>query len=276
MIRHAGGIGLQLATLLTLAAVASPHSWAEAFQSNTAEEKEFEEIRKSSSDFKVWTQAAQGMLGRFGYGVGPFDGRLTDQTRSALRRYQKANRIEPTGDLDFRTWNLLTSDLEATESPVYIPRALALLDYWDDWATVSGIWIEQGTQEESRTIPKTFSFAHFRCEKRLKVCIESIANMHGANLTSVETNLHEIARWDKYEIVTEPYDVPLCVRYITRVNRTTKQVTRNRYPKSVNSGCEMLEKREMIFTLIDGHKAWARSLEKHSEDMKRIVLSETN
>ncbi len=43
-------------------------------------------------------------LGRFRYGIGPFDGLLDEKTRRALREYQAYNALSPTGKYKQKVW----------------------------------------------------------------------------------------------------------------------------------------------------------------------------
>jgi hypothetical protein len=49
----------------------------------------------------------QAFLKTAGYDPGPADGQLGPKTRGALRAYQQANGLSPTGELDDETWEKL-------------------------------------------------------------------------------------------------------------------------------------------------------------------------
>lgn len=53
------------------------------------------------------TKAAERMLRRAGFRPGKIDAKLTGNSRTALAQFQQAAGLEPTGDLDRRTWNKL-------------------------------------------------------------------------------------------------------------------------------------------------------------------------
>src|SRR3982750_4650883 len=69
---------------------------AEEEQEITAE---LDKLRANPKERRRLIMAAQMLLGRLGYGVGPFDGRFDDKTRRALLYYQQTNRLSGSGEL---------------------------------------------------------------------------------------------------------------------------------------------------------------------------------
>src|SRR5690242_2349869 len=89
----------------------------------STESEEAHEIKKNLDKINATPQerrrlivVVQMLLGRFGYGTGPFDGRFDDKTRRAVKYYQETNKLPATGELDYQTLKRLTDDSSAVET----------------------------------------------------------------------------------------------------------------------------------------------------------------
>ena len=60
-------------------------------------------LRKNAKEFRTLITGVQIFLGRFGYGVGPFTGKLDAGTKQARTAYQKKTGLPGTGDINFET-----------------------------------------------------------------------------------------------------------------------------------------------------------------------------
>jgi hypothetical protein len=94
-------------------------------------------IEQSRSDPTKWrfiVVRVQMALGRFGYGIGPFDGLLDEKTRRALREYQAYNALSPTGAIDPQSFMKLEEDMKKlalVQFPVRLPRYQFADALWD-------------------------------------------------------------------------------------------------------------------------------------------------
>src|SRR5580704_2054408 len=178
-------------------------------------EESFNEIRK---DPRSWAQSlleSQESLAKFGYGT-LFTGKLDDRTKEALRAYQGKNHLPATGDLDFATWKRIQHDGISLEADIPIGPMYVFNDSdWDNVVTAQGIWLEQGKEPTSETPLRT---TRIECFKPNKVCV---AATHGDTLINIQ--YLNIARWDKFEIETQPDDLP-CGREYIEINRSQKTV----------------------------------------------------
>ena len=85
---------------------------------------------------------AQMLLGRFGYGAGPFDGRFDDKTRRATKYYQEFNKFSATGELDYRTLKKLMDDSGWLEQlSVHLPSGTFADEKWDTAVSATGTWV---------------------------------------------------------------------------------------------------------------------------------------
>jgi Putative peptidoglycan binding domain len=178
-------------------------------------EESFNEIRRDPGSWARSLLDSQQALARFGYGT-LFTAKLDDRTKEALRSYQGRNHLTATGDLDFATWQRIQRDEASVEADIPIgPMYLFNDQDWDNLLTAQGIWLEQGKEPTSGTPLKT---TRIECFKPNKVCV---AATHGATLITIQ--YLNVARWDKFEIETEPDDLP-CGREYIQINRSQKTV----------------------------------------------------
>lgn len=178
-------------------------------------EQAFSEIKQ---DPKSWAQSvldAQEALGRFGYGT-LFTAKLDERTQEALKSYQHHNGLPATGELDFATWlqvqhdeNALTADIPL--GPLYIFND----SNWDNALTTQGIWLEQSKEPSAEMIVRP---SRIECFKSSNLCI---AATRGDTLITLQ--YLTVARWDKFEIETQPDELP-CGREYVQINRPQKTV----------------------------------------------------
>jgi hypothetical protein len=213
---------------------------------------EYENTRQMTT---LWTQF---LLGRLGYGVGPYNGVLDEKTKNALREYQKQRNLPITGDpLSFETFEQTYKDTELLDyEPVNLPRLFVSLDFWQSgYVSGKGTWVL--TNEKMGWPEQT---THIQCLRDRRICIEATAVLtgEGRNKTvSVDTDVYEIERWDDHEIVTKPRETSAgCVRYVRRFNRVQKSVTGLRSTISTGELCKGVEIKEMHMILSDGFKVY--------------------
>jgi peptidoglycan hydrolase-like protein with peptidoglycan-binding domain len=202
---------------------------------------------------RLATVLAEMMLGRLGYGVGSFDGVLSDNDKAALLRYQAQRGLALTGDpLDFDTTKRLGADLNLLDSiPLPLPRRIVSLNAWNSgWVSAEGTWTIVGDKMASPERTATI-----QCERGRAICTEAQAivgnGLGGRYLENVDLNVHEIERWDDKEITTKPLEFG-CVRYVLRINRSQQSVTAIRSTTSTEGICKDVTNSEFYLVLSDG------------------------
>jgi hypothetical protein len=201
---------------------------------------------------------AQLLLGRLGYGVGPYNGVLDEKTKNALREYQKQRNLPITGDpLSFETFERITKDTALVDyEPANLPRLFVSLDFWQSgYVSGKGTWVL--TSEKMGWPEQT---THIQCLRDQRVCIEATAILtgnDGSKTINLDTDVYEIERWDDHEIITKPRETSAsCVRYVRKFNRVQKSVTGLRSTISIGGPCKGVEAKEMHMILSDGFKVY--------------------
>jgi len=214
---------------------------------------------------------AQLLLGRLGYGVGPYNGVLDEKTQTALREYQMQRNLPVTGDpLSFETLEQINEDMDLLDyGPVNLPRLFVFLDLWQSgYVSAKGTWILTG---EKMGLPEQTT--HIQCFRDRRVCIEATALIEGSGknrLLTLDSDEYEIERWDDYEIVTKPKQFG-CVRYIRRFNRIQKSVTGLRSTTSTDELCKVVETKELHTTLSDGFKVYWELYENSKKALRKLI-----
>lgn len=162
--------------------------------------EQLDKLRANPKERRRLIVVAQMLLGRFGYGVGPFDGRFDDKTRRAVKYYQESNKLPPTGELDYLTLKKLTDDSDWLELlPVQFPPYVFISDTWAASVSANGTWtIMNGRQAVPLQTTK------IECRRKWNHCTESTAVVGEGNQLVLNTDDYEVERWDDQEIVTKP------------------------------------------------------------------------
>ena len=122
---------------------------------------------------------------------------------------------------------------------------------WDTYFSAKGTWVFENSNEKmANRIPKTT----IKCYRDNDLCIEATADIASGQLM-VTLEEFQIERWDKYEIVTKPYDYE-CVRYVLRINRQQRSVKKLRTILSSKDICKGLEVEDKYIRLINGFDEW--------------------
>jgi hypothetical protein len=198
----------------------SQRSWNEIKKQNAQYLKELKE-----KDPAAWSKIraqdildTQEALASFGYGT-VFTATLDDKTVEALRLYQKRSGLPVTGDVDTSTVQRLTEDKAELERRIPLGPIYTFADQdWDNLVTIEGTRVEQGKVLDARTpiLP-----TRVECLKSTGLCIVATQTSQGSEYIHVEW--FEVQRWDAYEIVTKPSDLP-CGRETMHINRPSKTV----------------------------------------------------
>lgn len=243
------GIGVMLAlSVISPNAAGAP---ADALRGGEAqEEAELVKMAKEKpQQYREYVAMMQMALGAFGFGTGPFDGILDERTIKAIRTYQGVRGLPQTGRPNSRTAESLMGDYELwTQNPPLLPKLRVFLDTWDQgYVSAEGTWIIEG-EKSGRPIQTS----RLECHMNRKICTEATTHMTG-NYLSVGVEEHSIERWDSHEIVTKPSDsgAMRCVRYTTRIGRTSRTVTGLRLRISEDGLCKDFTP-ELRLRLVDG------------------------
>lgn len=181
-----------------------------------------------------------------GYGYGTtFTGISDDRTKEAIKNYQNAREIAPSGVIDAETFWSLTRDNDWVDERVISMIRFDL--YWyDDSVTANGVWDrmnDKATYLESTDI---------ECDRAKGKCIEADA-MISFNILAAKQTEFAITKWDEYEVVAED-TTPPCERDELRINHQEKSVTVISTPTYKNESCaKALGKPETItYRLVSG------------------------
>src|ERR1700730_11527021 len=171
--------------------------------------------QKDPSGWAQTVPESQKSLAKFGYGT-LFTGKLDDRTKDAVRAYQNRNKLSPTGDLDYATWTQIQLDNAALVPEIPVGPMYVFNDSdWDSVLAHEGVWLEKGREPSDKT-PLTST--RIECIKSNRTCI---AATHRETLIHLQYLM--IERWDKYEIETQPDDLP-CGREHLHISRPEKAV----------------------------------------------------
>jgi hypothetical protein len=224
---------------------------------------------------KMANLLAQLLLGRLGYGIGPYSTVLDEKSEKALREYQKLRNLPITGDpLSFETFEQINNDTEFLDyQPVTLPSLHVFLDSWNQgYVSAKGTWV---LTNEKMGLPEQATDIH--CFRDRRTCTEATAIVSGKGSNrslTVDSDFYEIERWDEYEIVTKPKETGLgCARYVRRFNRVQKSVTGLRSTIATGGACQGVETKELNMTLSDGFKVYwelNKSAKKIFSDLMRF------
>jgi hypothetical protein len=253
---------LQRTALTTVAYLAlsqgvggQPSAPSSASNAKAAYEAEMVRLRERPKDFadtrRTFTLMAQLLLGRLGYGIGPYDGVLDDKTVAALKAYEKARSLPITGDpLAFETSDAVIQDGASLDKRIpFLPERHVDVSFWTSgYVVVVGTWTIAG---ESQAFPQQTS--RMECVQATRTCTEATAILSGTGGLSADVDVYEIERWDDHEIVTKPLEVGFgCVRYTKRVSRLQQSASGIRSTISGRSLCKDVDREEKYLTLADG------------------------
>lgn len=227
--------------------------------------EQLDKLRANPKERRRLIMVAQMLLGRFGYGVGPFDGRFDDKTRRAIKYYQESNKLPGTGELDYRTLKKLTQDAEWLDQlPVQLPPSVFAGEAWDASVSASGTWLSVNDRQ-----PMSLHTAHIECNRKRKYCVESTAMLGEGNQLILSLDQEEVERWDDQDIITKP-NTHQCVTETLHLSRSQKTVTRRRIANASES-CRPSAGQDVTLRLESGAKVWTDSKNARKEEFRRIM-----
>ena len=216
--------------------------------------KDLEALRQNPEEFRTLITGVQVFLGRFGYGVGPYHGKLDTQTKQALKAYQQHIGLEPTGDVDYVTLKSLTEDDQVLNRVIpYLPPYAIKDGDWEHVLEVQGSWmLKEGNTDD------VLETSRIVCLKALGQCIDSTASLVNTTVPtmSVHTDIYEIKEWNEHQIVSNPYEGQPCAVSILRIFRKPLMVTRFVSTVSNPSTCRNVKAADHQYLLEDGPKIY--------------------
>ncbi|MDQ6735198.1 MAG: peptidoglycan-binding protein [Nitrospirota bacterium] len=242
---------------------AAPLSEAEE---ERAVSEQLDKLRANPRERRRLIMVAQMLLGRFGYGVGPFDGRFDDKTRRAIKYYQEFNKLPGTGELDYRTLKKLTEDADWLDQlQVQLPPSVFLGGTWEASVSATGTWTIVNRRQ---AMP--LQTTHIECNRKWKYCVESTAVVEEGNRLLLNLENNEVERWDDQEIVTKPKSTG-CVTETLRLSRSQKTVTRLRTTNPSEPCQHPQPSRDVTLRLESGVKVWSELNGARKEGFHRIM-----
>ena len=232
-------------------------------------QKELEALQSRPEDYRVLVMGVQIFLGRFGYGTGPYNGKLDEKTQAALRAYQQYVGLSETGQIDYRTLEHLTHDNQLLDEPLpFLPPATFHLDQWDKAIQVQGTWAAEGglTKDAVQT-------SRISCFREEKECIESTAVLITGTVPLLEvlTSVYTITEWDEEELVSAPFEGEPCTITILRINRKLKSITRFTAYQQKEGVCENVQTRDVLYHLVNGPQVYGTLKQEKAIETKRIL-----
>ncbi len=232
-------------------------------------EEELVDLRKNPKEFRTLVTGIQIFLGRFGYGVGPFTGKLDDATKQALTAYQKKTGLSVTGDVNFETLQRLTEDDQVLNRIVpYLPPLQTRNEDWEKWIDVKGSWmLKEGNTDD------VLHTSRITCMHEFQRCIDSTASLVNGSSPElkVHTHVYDIKEWDEHKIVSLPYDGEACAISILRISKNPLLVTRFVTLKDGPGPCANVNAEDHQYILDDGRKVHHALKVQKSQAIQQIL-----
>ena len=234
-------------------------------------DKEIQDLKENRpEEYRILVLGVQIFLGRFGYGVGPYTGEFDDQTKQALRRYQRDVQLSETGDLNYLTIKRLTEDNKVLDRFLpFLPKFLLQDEQWDEVVLAQGTWAM-----EKFTVNEALQTTTIKCHRKENRCIETTARLtadHTPFLLS-EANEYLVDAWGESEIITKPTSSEPCVTRSLRINRPDKMVSLQATVHKTPTGpCSRVQDGNFSFQLADGSQIYLAIKKQKAEDTQRIL-----
>lgn len=231
--------------------------------------QELAALRKDPEKFRTLITGVQIFLGRFGYGIGPFSGKLDEGTKNALSTYQKNVGLPVTGDVNFKTLQRLTEDDQVLNRIVpYLPPFQSRDEKWETWIDVQGSWmLKEGNNDD------VLRTSRITCMREFQRCIDSTASLVNGNAPylKVHTHVYDVKEWDEHKIVSQPYDGEGCAISILRISKKPLVVTRFVTVQSSPGACMKVKPEDRQYVLDDGPKIYQTLKVQKSAAIQQIL-----
>ena len=241
-----------------------------------------EQSRSDPAKWRVIVVRVQMALGRFGYGIGPFDGMFDEKTRRALREYQAYNALSPTGAIHPQTFMKIHDDMNVlalAQFPVRLPRYQFADAMWELGSVLAeGTWTVLNAPNAELETP--LQATQVSCSRQKMICTEETAFIrptfrNEVSLITPLTRDYVIAQWDEHEIITKPADNKFeCTRTSLRISRLQESVTRIQSPitnELKSYLCRRELRHDFEFRLVDGTRVQSDLSNRHRESVSSIL-----
>ena len=232
-------------------------------------EQELATLRQNPEEFRTLVTGIQIFLGRFGYGLGPYTGKLDQVTKDALKAYQKQTGLTESGDIDFPTLKRLTEDDRVLNRIVpFLPPHKFRAPEWDKWIEMQGSWmLKEGNTDDVLHTSK------ITCMREFNRCIDSTASLVNASVPKlrVRTHVYDIKEWDENKIVSTPYDGEACAISILRISKNPPLITRFVSTQGSPGPCAKVKAEDRQYVLEDGPKIYQSLKIQKSKAIQQIL-----
>ena len=232
-------------------------------------EQELATLRQNPEEFRTLVTGIQIFLGRFGYGLGPYTGKLDQATKNALKAYQKQTGLTESGDIDFPTLRRLTEDDRVLNRIVpLLPPHKFRAPEWDKWIEMQGSWmLKEGNTDD------VLHTSRITCMREFNRCIDSTASLVNASVPKlrVRTHVYDIKEWDENKIVSTPYDGEACAISILRISKNPPLITRFVSTQGSPGPCAKVKAEDRQYVLEDGPKIYQILKMQKSKAIQQIL-----
>ena len=230
------------------------------------EEKELDKL--PPEEYRLLVLGTQIYLGRFGYGVGPFTGKLDKATQDALKAYQKNVGITETGSINKETLQHLTDDNMTLQIIPFIPKFTFNDKQWDEVVSAHGTWAL-----ENLPVAEALQTSQISCHKKWNLCSVSTAKLAPGYTPTLLSymNIYEIKSWDESTIITNPSKTGSCVSTTLHIQRKKPSITRlASFERTKSGSCAKVTPRNVRMQLADGSQIYRALKQQKIEDAQSI------
>ena len=233
-------------------------------------DQELQLIKAKPEQYRMLVLGTKIFLGRFGYGVGPFNGEVDEATKQALQEYQQYVGLPETGEIDYQTLKHLTDDNKTLDQAIpFLPQYVFTDQQGDQMVSAQGTWAR-----ENFPVHEALQTSDFTCRRTFNLCIDSTAGLSPGNTQSllVRTQYFEIDSWDEKTIVTKPTQTGPCSMTVVRIDRADKTIVRSTSVKrEVEGPCAKAQTFNRQFQLADGAQIYLALKRQKLEDTRKIL-----
>ena len=237
------------------------------------EEKELDKL--TPNEYRLLVLGTQIYLGRFGYGIGPFNGKLDKATQDALKAYQKNVGITETGNINKETLQHLTDDNSTLDQNIpFLPKFSFDDKQWNEVVSAHGTWAL-----ENLPVAEALQTSQISCHKKWNLCSVSTAKLAPGYTPTLLSymNIYEIKSWDESSIVTKPARTGTCISTTLHIKRKDASIIRLASFVRTDSGtCAKVVPRNIKMQLADGSQIYQALKQQKTQDARQILEVKQN
>ena len=232
------------------------------------QEKELDKL--TPNEYRLLVLGTQIYLGRFGYGIGPFNGKLDKATQDALKAYQKNVGITETGNINKETLQHLTDDNSTLDQNIpFLPKFSLDDKQWNEVVSAHGTW-----DLENLPVAEALQTSQISCHKKWNLCSVSTAKLAPGYTPTLLSymNIYEIKSWDESAIVTQPSKTGSCVSTILHIQRKDSSIDRlTSFERTASGACAKVMPRNVRMQLADGSQIYLALKQQKVVDTQKIL-----